>query len=59
MSTNPRTIQYRTETTQPDPTPEAPMRQRPASRSAPRTFEPSNTGELPPMFETEADQQDR
>jgi len=61
MSTNPTMIQYRAETTPADPTPEPepPMRRSPVSRTAPRTFEPTNTGTLPPMFETEADTQDR
>ncbi len=56
MSTNPQSPQYRTEPTPTEPTP---TMRRPASRTAPRTFEPTQTGELPPMFETEATLQER
>ncbi|MCU4717044.1 hypothetical protein [Halapricum hydrolyticum] len=61
MSTNPQSIQSRTETTPTAPTPgsEPPTRQRPAWKGAPRTFEPTNTGKLPPMFEAEADHEKR
>jgi hypothetical protein len=59
MSTNPKTAaQYRTPTTPETPEPQSRTPDR-ASATAPRTFEPTNTGELPPMFETEADHGDR
>lgn len=63
MSTNQQSTQYRTQTTQPTiestPEPEATAEPTSASERAPRTFEPTNTGTLPPMFETEAQQRDR
>ncbi|MFW6017511.1 MAG: hypothetical protein ACOCPX_01680 [Halapricum sp.] len=61
MSTNPQPTQYRTAST-PTATPPGsePSLQRDAAwRTAPRTFEPTNTGDLPPMFEIETDLGDR
>ncbi|MUV89290.1 hypothetical protein GJ629_04735 [Halapricum sp. CBA1109] len=68
MSTNPSTTQqYRTQTT-PETPGTAPATNRPtAGRStdgrvttaAPRTFEPSSTGTMPPMFDPTAEYNER
>ncbi|QSG05653.1 hypothetical protein HSR121_1308 [Halapricum desulfuricans] len=57
MSTNPQSTQYRTTPT--TASAELTTRQRPAWKGAPRTFEPTNTSDLPPMFELETDNGDR
>jgi hypothetical protein len=67
MSTNPRTTQYRSQTTPTQSATDAPAPapaptdtdRRTAAEAAPRTFEPTNTGDLPPMFDTEADREQR
>jgi hypothetical protein len=65
MSTNQRYAQpNHTQTTSGPQSPEPTHRgdaAEPASASAaaPRTFEPTNTGDLPPMFDPEAEQTQR
>jgi len=47
-------------TRSPEPTPRSdPTEPASASAAAPRTFEPTNTGDLPPMFDPEAEQTQR